>query len=94
MSEDYIARLMAAKALKNGGGEQGEYYSKAEVDEKLSEKADAQDITILQGEISGKIAVSDRAIPDTSSAYNDEPEDDIGILQENEAEQEFPHAKE
>lgn len=68
MSEDYIARLMAAKALKNGGGEQVDSYSKAEVDEKLSEKANAQDITTLQGEISGKIAVSDIASEDEVSA--------------------------
>lgn len=45
MSEDYIARLMAAKALKNGGGEQGDFYSKAEVDEKLSEKANVEDLS-------------------------------------------------
>lgn len=75
MSEDYIARLMAAKALKNGGGEQVDSYSKAEVDEKLSGKADVEDLSnyattqTLTEELAKKAEISDTAISRQTLGY-------------------------
>ena len=48
------------------------------------------DITILYLEISESYTNTE----DVTKVASDKPEDDIGILQANEAEQEFPHAEE
>ena len=151
MSEDYIARLMAAKALKNGGGGSHsililkevipsavtssngdislkEYFSDKKIivlaawlpnsmtlygsvfmifpwyeqdgsaviriidaayGGKYSNKT-VSDITILYLEISESYTNTE----DVTKVASDKSEDDIGILQTNEAEQEFPHAEE
>ena len=79
MSEDYIARLMAAKALKNGGGEQVDSYSKTEVDEKLDAlKTELQNFINTAGFVKGTGIQNFQAI--TSEAYEALPEKDSATI--------------